>query len=365
MKYSLKKIKSRIQERGVRDLVNSFVYQFEEGKLIKVHYPPRHVTINIDSRCNLRCQYCHCHGTNSRLSTRGWHVNFEQVKKQIDILRDNHVGHIHICGVGEPFLNKDIFKIFDYLNKIGDRPSILTNGTSVISNKLEKIIDANLSYFKTDLDTLDRNTYKEICGKDELGYVLSNIENLANLRSQKKSDMQMKVNTILTKQTLPHLKAICDKMIELGVDLWRLTSLMLGDEEKDYLSKENALIGKESEVYHVIHDLREHAKKYNLKINISEQFDPDCDNDNLFCSSFWKRVMLNVPTPGIPEDKWYGNVVVGCFLSFDVNNNLGNIFDTDFNKIWNGNKMAELRKKIQRDEISYCNDVCLKHRFPK
>jgi molybdenum cofactor biosynthesis enzyme MoaA len=76
-------------------------WQAERGKKIRVSYPPRWATINIEGRCNLSCRYCGYHGENGLKLAKPFFLTFEEVKQQIDYLTSK-VDHIHICGIGEP-----------------------------------------------------------------------------------------------------------------------------------------------------------------------------------------------------------------------------------------------------------------------
>lgn len=50
--------------------------------------------------------------------------------------------------------------------------------------------------------------------------------------------------------------------------------------------------------------------------------------------------------------------VYNCCPPFINYYSIGNIFKTPFDKIWNGEKIIELRKKILNSDFSLCNDIC-------
>jgi len=220
------------------------------------------------------------------------------------------VENIHICGTGEPFLNKDIFKIFKYIRLKGATTSVLSNGTSIISDKLEKIVDSDLRYFKTDIDTVDRNEYKRITGKDQLDNILNNISQLTDLKKKKNSKMLIGVNTIIRKNSLDKLDSILDKCIALGVDFWNLTQLLIAFEERGVLTRENKLLDNPNVVRKIINKLIEKGKKNNINIKCPDYFKSTYNNSNI-CLRPWNTFMLNVPNINIPKEKWYGNVVIG------------------------------------------------------
>jgi len=345
-----------------KNILNKIIRRLEGGIFKSVHYKTPSVTINIEGRCNLKCEYCIYHGENSIEGYKNWWLSFEQIKPEIDILVKYGIKNIHVCGTGEPFLNRDIFKIFKYIRSNGAITSVLSNGTSVISDKLEKIIEADLRYFKTDIDSIDRNEYKQITGKDQLDIILNNVKQLVDLRNIKKSKMLIGVNTIIRKESLNKLDAILDKCIMLGVDFWNLTQLLISFEDKGVLTRENKFLDNPDPVRKIVGKLIEKGRKHNINVKCPAFFKSNSKNLNI-CLRPWSTFMLNVPNINIPKEKWYGNAVVGCTNYKTVHYPLGNLFDDGPHKIWNGKQIKLLRENLMKNKDRECVELCVKHRF--
>jgi|GEM_PF-2271860 len=323
---------------------------------------PEWITINIDGRCNLKCTYCPYHGEQRLVSPKTFFIDYDQFKVQADLAMD-FANRVHICAIGEPFLNKDIFRMFDYLNDKGHQPSVLTNGTSVISDKLEQIMDSNLSYFATDVDSLYPDIYKKLCGKDELDNVLSNMGKLAELKAKNGFDTRLMVNTIINRRILPELEGMYHRLNDLGVDSWSLNGLAIPLDGVDFLTRGNSLLDEPETVYPIIKRLRELFADNHMQLEVAGFFDPEVDNNDLRCSFLWRRLMLNVPSPDVDQDKWYGNVVPGCMLSLE-GYSLGNMFDSSLNEIWNCDKYVAMRNDLLAGNIHRCKHLCPSHIFP-
>lgn len=324
---------------------------------------PEWVTINIDGRCNLKCIYCPYHGSQRLVSPNTFYVNFEQFKPQADLAM-RFAKRVHVCAVGEPFLNKDIFKMFNYMNEQGYPPSVLTNGTSVISDKLERIVDARLTSYNTDVDTLYSDKYKRMCGQDELGVVLSNIEKINELKAQKNVEMRMVVNTLINRTVLPELESMFHRFLELGVDTWRLTCLSIPLDGTDFMTRHNAMLDEPETLHSYVNRLRELAEGTALDVEVSGFIDPEVSNKDLKCSTLWRRMMLNVPSADIPREKWYGNVVPGCMLSLE-GYSMGNMFDSSLEEIWNNEKYIAMRNDLLAGNIHRCTHLCPAQAFPE
>ena len=78
---------------------------------------------------------------------------------------------------GEPTLRKDLLDILEDLHKIGLSLSLITNGTRLTKDFVDKLsgipVDISVS-----LDTLDRIRYKQIRGADQLKLVLAGLQQL-------------------------------------------------------------------------------------------------------------------------------------------------------------------------------------------
>ncbi|MDA3790817.1 MAG: hypothetical protein PF503_20275, partial [Desulfobacula sp.] len=147
---------------------------------------------------------------------------------------------------------------------------------------LEQIIDSNLVAFATDVDTLDPGEYKNLCGKNEIGNVLANLERLIQLREQRGGDVKFTVNTIITRHSLASLEEIYRRLDSIGVDHWTLTSLGLGAHppEKGFLTRHNGFYGIPQEVYPMIKKLRKIVRKDGMTMRVESYFDPDIDNSS-------------------------------------------------------------------------------------
>ena len=139
-----------------------------------VHY----LRISVTDRCNLCCRYCRDEGV--PFIPHEKILRFEEIEKIIEIAIGLGVHKLRFTG-GEPFARKGFL---DFLVKIHDRfPHIAlkltTNGT-LLAPALETLkaldVSVNLS-----LDSLDREKYAAITGRDELPTVLGNMHRMLEL----------------------------------------------------------------------------------------------------------------------------------------------------------------------------------------
>ncbi len=83
--------------------------------------------LEITDKCNIYCRGCY------RLQSTG-HKSLEQVKEEVDFLKEwRNCDNISIAG-GEPLIHPNILEIVSYIRERGMKPLVLSNGVKVIDN---------------------------------------------------------------------------------------------------------------------------------------------------------------------------------------------------------------------------------------
>lgn len=130
--------------------------------------PVSNLRISLTPACNLRCIYCHAEGEISPQSL----LPAGQIREIMQIAREFEFRSVKFTG-GEPILRPDILEIIRSVPE-GMESSITTNGT-LLAGYASDLKDAGLSRLNVSLDSLNRDTYRRITGKDCLNQVLEGI----------------------------------------------------------------------------------------------------------------------------------------------------------------------------------------------
>lgn len=135
--------------------------------------PPKTIHLSITSLCNLRCIHC-----------RFWEIkpqkeiDIEQWKKIVDDIF-NWLGsstvRLKIAG-GEPSVKSFFYELMEYIKKKGFYLGITTNGTVFEDKDIRFLCDIGTDEINISLDTLKREKYKLIRGKDQFDKVIRNIQ---------------------------------------------------------------------------------------------------------------------------------------------------------------------------------------------
>ena len=125
--------------------------------------------IAVTDRCNLKCIYCHREGQENA----DGEMPKDLIIKLADGFRESGIRKIKITG-GEPLLRKDLPEIISDMPEF-EEISITTNGTR-LPELVYDLKDAGVTRVNVSLDTLDREKYRYITGKDVIDRVIEGIE---------------------------------------------------------------------------------------------------------------------------------------------------------------------------------------------
>ena len=164
-----------------------------------------YLRVSITDRCNERCTYCMPHELQEWLP-REEILTFEETLRLIRIAADLGVSKVRVTG-GEPLTRRDVVGFVRSIPEISEIKSIglSTNGTllgrEIAPNKTmaAALRDAGVNSINVSLDTLDREMYAHITGRDFHEQVLGGIH--AGIGA---GFDQIKLNTVLMRGRNEH-----------------------------------------------------------------------------------------------------------------------------------------------------------------
>ncbi len=145
-----------------------------------------YLRISLTKRCNLKCIYCY---PRRRKETRDANpLSREEIRKIAEESSLLGISKIRLTG-GEPLLRKDVINIVkDIASNPGIKELCLTTNGILLKKYASRLKKAGLTRVNVSLDTLQREIYKKITGKDKLNDVLMGI------RAAQKAGLSVKIN---------------------------------------------------------------------------------------------------------------------------------------------------------------------------
>src|SRR5689334_16608070 len=157
-----------------------------------------YLRVSITDRCNERCTYCMPQELQEWLP-REEILTFEETLRLIRIAAELGVSKVRVTG-GEPLTRRDVIKFIEAIPRISGVKSIglSTNGTLLAreiapgKTMAAALRDAGVQSMNISLDTLDRQAYSQITGRDFHEQVLRGIDAAIDADFE-----QIKLNTVL------------------------------------------------------------------------------------------------------------------------------------------------------------------------
>jgi len=108
------------------------------------------IRLEVTSRCNLQCEYCH----NSEYNNRTDDMTTGELMDLIRNIKEQYpINKILFTG-GEPLLQKDICKLIELTTGLGIKADIITNGTLLTAQFIKKLESAGLKRMRISVDEI-------------------------------------------------------------------------------------------------------------------------------------------------------------------------------------------------------------------
>lgn len=172
------------------------------------------IRLEITSRCNLKCDYCH----NSEFSNRDDDMTTEEILRLIESIKKKYpINKILLTG-GEPLVQKDVYKIIKKITSLGIKADMVTNGTLITDEVIKNLEEAGLSRIRISIDEVgDSSEKRGSTNPNKLWEVAKNIVN--------NSEIEVCIHTVCSPSNVLSLPEVYKKVLEVGAKRWRVFDL--------------------------------------------------------------------------------------------------------------------------------------------
>lgn len=299
-------------------------------------------TIETTNKCNLKCRHCYGGYEKTNLDI----MPLDKMKKLLRDLKGIQVKMIELTG-GEATIHPNIEEIVQYAIDLGfEGITILSNGVSISKNLLNILINnKSKTVIQIDLHSLDEDYTTWFTGVPNIiTAVKKNIEILA------KSNVRMRVITIVTKCNFHEVEKIADYIHSLGTFKYAVSLVIPMGRAMD----DKNLFLDESELVIFEKKMNTINKKYDGFLSVIQ----DGAHESKNCGCFTSNVVIST----------LGDIKICTMCSLDeVDFNFGNVFKEDLKGIYARqnlliNKFFDTKApKFFLDECKQCENVAFCH----
>lgn len=313
-------------KQKIKILKNILIFFIDKRKLI-IRNKPIIAQIEPTSLCNLKCEMC----IRDKIGISMGNMTLENFKKILEKL--DCLFKIHLSGQGEPFLNKDFFKMVKCANDRGIIVNTNTNATLLNDNVIKKICNVEIGEIAISIESTKKDIYEKIRKGAKFDKVIENVKNLnEKIREKNKKTIVSFAVTIL-KDNIDEIENFVRLTKIIGI---KKIIFQIIQEKEDYVSKYNKNAKKQitSKLKTLIKQKMKEAKKIAKKNNIILIFDEEKSKG---CIWPWRSIYIT----------WNGYVTPCCKILDYKKPYMGNILKEDFWKIWNGKEYQMFRKLLK------------------
>lgn len=326
------KLMSAIDTFGVKGtFLLALDYIKNMGLKDKVATKPRSIQLENTTLCNLRCEMCPIHNLEKNEMKN---MTFEEFK--LIIKNFNYWHSLRLWGIGEPFINKDTFKMIKYEKDRGNFVNVSTNLNLLNKNLIQKIADYKVDNLIISIDGGNKQLYEEIHRGAKWEKMIVNMAFIRDLIIDKKKKPNVRITTIVMKKTISHLKPI----IKLASDFHVKTVIV--QELVDVSDKQS--VAENKKVESELKDMVRFGKKHNVHVVIP---DLKIRTKRERCVSPWLQAYITVA----------GDVTPCCRNLSKKFYTCGNLFEQPFEEIWNNKRYQAFRSSLKNGPLpKICRD---------
>lgn len=297
---------------------------------IKPSTLPLHMDIDLSSKCNLRCSFCHLSYFNVPNSSQ---ISFEYFMEKIDpILKQ--LKSVTLFSKYEPLTCRDFVKIFNRISEYGIETYFSTNAILFTEESIEAIV-GRLRWLTVSVTGFNREDYARHMGADRLDKVVANLRAINELKRKRGVRYPMlRISTVGMLDTLEDLPRAVDfakeHQAEEGV---QVTALIAYGEE---MVERMPLKDRERFVRLTQEALR-YAREQGVRMalqsgGMEENQAATRELGHRPCFLPWRR--LSVQPDG---------AVYPCPVSYKP---VGNLAESSLEEIWNGSALEAFRAGV-------------------
>jgi len=303
------------------------------------------------NRCNLKCVMC-AHGTG--IAPKMPDMDMERFVHVLDEFKGanagagfRQLGHLHLQGVGEPFLHKKTLPMVRAARQRGISVGFVTNMTVMTDELARELVESGQETILVSVDAIDAEVFADIRRGAKFDVLERVLENLARIQRIKHelgaSTPHVYINSLMMKRTLPQAPELVARLRELGAERIDFNDVLTHGMDPEMRFSDGSRC-----VDQTLFDLP-HAEKMEVSATLEALSTPACavrvpgewggsdgraaSGTIRTCADLWEK-------PYITAEGW---VTPCCYAPMKESLPMGNLNTQSFEEIWFGPAYQRLR----------------------
>jgi len=301
-----------------------------ENRLDRPYAYPVSIFLEATNYCNYKCPLCPI-GANISKRPKGF-LDLKTASRAMDEI-SGFIDGVTLSFYGEPLLHPEISDLVLLAHRRGLHVRMFTNLSRSPERGWQNFVESGVDELVVSIDGLTQVQYSSYRVGGRLERVLSNLDKIIHLRSCHGGKPRLEIQMLALRTNEGEWPKFATRFLDLGVDAVKLKAVNLGPEASDSLAETFLPLNP---AFHYYQDNRTSI----LRSKFHE------DGKISGCHELYAG-------PAIIA--WDGRFIA-CCRDADASFTLGSIQKRTIWDFWNGDEMAELRRRVfaQMDQPSIC-----------
>ena len=292
--------------------------------------------------CKLNCIFCE----KTYWNEENQFLSYSDFKKAMEQFPDLKWAGIN--ALGDPFLNKDYWKMLQYLDNRDVVQELYTSAFQMEQEDMEKFVDLKgMVFLKFSFDAATKKTYEKLRVGSDYEKVLNNIIAFDEYRKRRhRAYPKLMFHYIIMKDNIHEAPAFLDLIDKMGIRCDGVTY--------------SRLLHNFKEINHLFMEIPPEfcslLYEKGRRLNIPVTFNADIPGSKIPANECTAWLM-----PYIFPD---GSIICCCCMNeqnrrdWQRATSMGNIFKQSMREIWYGKAYTQLRNKLKENRIREAHPVC-------
>jgi tungsten cofactor oxidoreducase radical SAM maturase len=201
-----------------------FVKTAKGYKLIPMVADVKKIYIEPSTRCNYACITCIRNSWEEEYADMDW-VTFTRILESAKDLP--HLDTVFFGGFGEPMLHPRIFDMLSQVKELGLKAEMITNGSSLNEEVINKLINLKLDGICVSFDSPEEEGFEEIRPGGNFKDVFANVQNLQRIKQLRKvKKPELAIEFVAMKKNFSRLPKLTRMAWELNAGKVIITNLL-------------------------------------------------------------------------------------------------------------------------------------------
>jgi radical SAM protein with 4Fe4S-binding SPASM domain len=312
----------------------------------------RFLTIRMDTnnKCNLKCSMCYF--SLPEVAQIPAQTMPLELFRTIAEKAFPHTETLVLSCAYEPLLSPIFMDALDIVKEYRiPRTEIVTNGTLLTRQRIEKIVDAGITYLSLSIDAATKETYERIRVNANYDKLLANVRMVTQVKEEKGSPLpHLHVNYVLMRSNVEELPLFVSLAAELNMELVFCRHLL---PYAGLNTRDEMLFYHQELTNECFRKARDVARKKGMALYPPPDYEatgasPSDELYNRYCFVPWSELYIRADGETAPCSWFEGQVSTGNFK------------DKTLEEIWNHEFYQTLRREFETGNLNPTCIYCLK-----